>query len=279
MAGALYLCATPIGNLDDLSARALRTLETVDLIAAEDTRRTLTLLNHFGIHKPLTSYYEHNKAEKGQALLAKLQEGQNIALVTDAGTPAISDPGEDLVRLCTENGITVVPVPGCCAMINALIASGLPTGRFCFEGFLSVTKKSRKEHLDALKNETRTMIFYEAPHKLLNTLNDFYKTFGDRRITLAREMTKKFEEFVYTTLSEAIARYTETPPKGEFVLVLEGKTENDEPTLLSDDELRKQVAALRTQGCSLSEAAKTVAEANGLKKREVYSLCLEEDGK
>lgn len=279
MAGALYLCATPIGNLDDLSARALRTLETVDLIAAEDTRRTLTLLNYFGIHKPLTSYYEHNKAEKGQALLAKLKEGQNIALVTDAGTPAISDPGEDLVRLCIENGITVVPVPGCCAMVNALIASGLPTGRFCFEGFLSVTKKSRKEHLDALKNETRTMIFYEAPHKLLNTLTDFYKAFGDRRITLAREMTKKFEEFVYTTLSEAIARYTDTPPKGEFVLVLEGKTESDEPTLLSDDELRKQVAVLRTQGCSLSEAAKTVAEANGLKKREVYSLCLEEDGK
>lgn len=279
MSGSLYLCATPIGNLDDLSARALRTLEEVDLIAAEDTRRTLTLLNHFGIHKPLTSYYEHNKAEKGQALIAKLLDGQSIALVTDAGTPAISDPGEDLVRLCIEQGITVVPIPGCCAMINALIASGLPTGRFCFEGFLSVTKKSRKAHLDALKDETRTMIFYEAPHKLLNTLTDFYETFGERRIALAREMTKKFEEFVYTTLSDAISRYTETAPKGEFVLVLEGKTVVDEAPALSDEELRKQVALLRTQGYSLSEAAKSVAEANGRKKREVYSLCLEEEEK
>ena len=194
MPGVLYLCATPIGNLDDLSARALRTLEEVDLIAAEDTRRTLTLLNHFDIHKPLISYFEHNKAEKGRILVAKMLEGQSIALVTDAGTPAISDPGEDLVRLCIDNNIRVIPIPGCCAMINALIASGLPTGRFCFEGFLSVTKKSRKAHLDALRDETRTMIFYEAPHKLLNTLNDLYKTFGERRITLAREMTKKFEE-------------------------------------------------------------------------------------
>lgn len=277
MPGSLYLCATPIGNLDDLSARAFRTLEEVDLIAAEDTRRTLTLLNHFGIHKPLTSYYEHNKAEKGKALIAKLLDGQSIALVTDAGTPAISDPGEDLVRLCIENGIPVVPIPGCCAMINALIASGLPTGRFCFEGFLSVTKKSRKAHLDALKNETRTMIFYEAPHKLLNTLTDFYETFGERRIVLAREMTKKFEEFIHTTLTDAIVRYTETPPKGEFVLVLEGKTAPDAPAALSDDELRRQVQALKAQGCSLSEAAKTVAEASGRKKREIYSLCLEEE--
>lgn len=277
MPGSLYLCATPIGNLDDLSARALRVLEEVDLIAAEDTRRTLILLNHFGIHKPLTSYYEHNKAEKGQALVAKLLEGQSIALVTDAGTPAISDPGEDLVRLCVENNITVVPVPGCCAVVNALIASGLPTGRFCFEGFLSVTKKSRRAHLDALRNETRTMIFYEAPHKLLNTLTDFYETFGERRITLAREMTKKFEEFVYTTLSDAISRYSQTPPKGEFVLVLEGKTETEEPSVLSDEELREQVFSLKERGHSLSEAAKIVAEANGRKKREVYRMCLEEE--
>lgn len=278
MPGVLYLCATPIGNLDDLSARALRTLEEVDLIAAEDTRRTLTLLNHFDIHKPLISYFEHNKAEKGRILVAKMLEGQSIALVTDAGTPAISDPGEDLVRLCIDNNIRVIPIPGCCAMINALIASGLPTGRFCFEGFLSVTKKSRKAHLDALRDETRTMIFYEAPHKLLNTLNDFYKTFGERRITLAREMTKKFEEFIYTTLSEAIATYNETPPKGEFVLILEGKTVSEEsPAEVSEDALRHQVSVLRRQGCSLSDAAKSVAEANGLKKRFVYSLCLEEE--
>ncbi len=278
MSGVLYLCATPIGNLDDLSARALRTLEEVDLIAAEDTRRTLTLLNHFGIHKPLISYFEHNKAEKGRILVSKMLEGQSIALVTDAGTPAVSDPGEDLVRLCIDNGIRVIPIPGCCAMVNALVASGLPTGRFCFEGFLSVTKKSRKAHLDSLRNETRTMIFYEAPHKLLNTLTDLYQTFGERRITLAREMTKKFEEFVYTTLSQAISAYRETPPKGEFVLILEGKTADDEPqVVLSDEELREQVFVLRKQGCSLSDAAKAVAEANGLKKRAVYSLCLEEE--
>ena len=278
MPGVLYLCATPIGNLDDLSARALRTLEEVDLIAAEDTRRTLTLLNHFDIHKPLISYFEHNKAEKGRILVAKMLEGQSIALVTDAGTPAISDPGEDLVRLCIDNNIRVIPIPGCCAMINALIASGLPTGRFCFEGFLSVTKKSRKAHLDALRDETRTMIFYEAPHKLLNTLNDFYKTFGERRITLAREMTKKFEEFIYTTLSEAIATYNETPPKGEFVLIVEGKTVSEEsPAEVSEEDLRHQVSVLRRQGCSLSDAAKSVAEANGLKKRFIYSLCLEEE--
>lgn len=276
MSGSLYLCATPIGNLDDLSARALRTLEMVDLIAAEDTRRTLILLNHFDIRKPLVSYHEHNKVEKGKLLLQKLQEGENIALVTDAGTPAISDPGETLVAQCIENNIAVVPIPGCCALINALIASGLPAGRFCFEGFLSVNKKSRKEHLAALQHETRTMIFYEAPHKLLNTLNDFYQAFGERRITLAREMTKKFEEFIYTTLSEAILKYTATPPKGEFVLVLEGKQEVRKQNVLSEEEIRHQVSVLKEQGCSLSEAAKAVADANGLKKREVYCICLEE---
>lgn len=223
MAGKLYLCATPIGNLSDITLRCLEILKSVDLIAAEDTRRTLTLLNHFEISKPLTSYYEHNRKEKGIFLAEEMEKGKNIALVSDAGTPAISDPGEDLVAICIEKGIEVVPVPGPVAAINALIGSGMPTGRFTFEGFLSVNKQSRREHLLSVAKEQRTMIFYEAPHKLLSTLRDFKTYFGgERKISLCRELTKIHEEFVRLTIDGAIAKYEETPPKGEFVLVIEG---------------------------------------------------------
>ena len=208
MAGKLYLCATPIGNLSDITLRCLEVLKSVDLIAAEDTRRTLTLLNHFEISKPLTSYYEHNRKEKGIFLAEEMEKGKNIALVSDAGTPAISDPGEDLVAICIEKGIEVVPVPGPVAAINALIGSGMPTGRFTFEGFLSVNKQSRREHLLSVAKEQRTMIFYEAPHKLLSTLHDFKTYFGgERKISLCRELTKIHEEFVRLTIDGAIAKY------------------------------------------------------------------------
>ena len=223
MAGMLYLVPTPIGNLGDISERCRRTLEEADFIAAEDTRVSLKLLNYLGIKKSLVSYYEHNKAFKGNVILDRILAGETCALVSDAGSPAISDPGEDLVRLCAENGITVTAIPGPCAVITALSISGLPTGRFCFEGFLSTAKKSRKEHLASLVGETRTMIFYEAPHKLLSTLEDLAETFGsDRKISLCRELTKLHEEVVRTTLGEAIAKYTENGPKGEFVLVVDG---------------------------------------------------------
>ena len=229
MAGTLYLVGTPIGNLGDFSPRAIETLRSVDFIAAEDTRVTLKLLNHFEIKKPLICYFEHNRAEMGEKLLSRLLGGESCALVTDAGMPAISDPGEDIVRQCAEHGVTVAAVPGPSALVTALAMSGLPTQRFTFEGFLSVSGKSRREHLESLKSETRTMIFYEAPHKLLRTLQDFLDTFGDRDISLCRELTKLHEEIIRTTLSAAVARYTETPPKGEFVLVLRGKEESDAP--------------------------------------------------
>lgn len=223
MAGTLYLVPTPIGNLGDISPRARETLEQADFIAAEDTRVTLKLLNHLGIKKSLVSYYEHNKAQRGDALLQRILSGENCALVSDAGSPAISDPGEDLVRACAEAGIVVTAIPGPCAVITGLSISGLPTGRFCFEGFLSTTKKVRREHLESLRQESRTMIFYEAPHKLVNTLEDLAEFFGpDRKISLCRELTKLHEEVVRTTLGEALDRYRETPPKGEFVLVVAG---------------------------------------------------------
>ncbi|MBO5955442.1 MAG: 16S rRNA (cytidine(1402)-2'-O)-methyltransferase, partial [Clostridia bacterium] len=223
MSGILYLCPTPIGNLKDITLRTLEVLREVDLIAAEDTRNTLKLLNHFEISVPLTSYYEHNKAQKGSVIIERLKEGQSVALVSDAGMPAISDPGEDLVRLCISEGIKVVPLPGASAFTCALVASGMPTGRFSFEGFLTTNKRNRKNHLAEVKNDTRTLIFYEAPHKLLATLEDMLEFFGDREIVLARELTKKFEEFFRTTISEAIRHYEETPPKGEFVLIIKGK--------------------------------------------------------
>lgn len=273
--GKLYLCATPIGNLEDISIRTLNILKLVDLIACEDTRHSLKMLTHFEISKPLTSYFEHNKTEKGLKIIEKIKEGKNVALITDAGTPAISDPGEDLVRLCAENGVDVVPVPGPAALINALIVSGLPTGRFSFEGFLSVNKKSRADHLDEVKNDTRTLIFYEAPHKLLRTLNDMSKVFGDRKIALVREITKIHEEVKRTTLFEAVKFYTENPPKGEFVLVIEGKSyeelSEEKAEEFENISVTEQINALIGEGIDKKDAIKQVAVLRNMKKRDVYN--------
>lgn len=273
--GKLYLCATPIGNLEDISIRTLNILKSVDLIACEDTRHSLKMLTHFEISKPLTSYFEHNKTEKGLKIIEKIKEGKNVALITDAGTPAISDPGEDLVRLCAENGVDVVPVPGPAALINALIVSGLPTGRFSFEGFLSVNKKSRADHLDEVKNDTRTLIFYEAPHKLLRTLNDMSKVFGDRKIALVREITKIHEEVKRTTLFEAVKFYTENPPKGEFVLVIEGKSyeelSEEKAEEFGNISVTEQINALIGEGIDKKDAIKQVAVLRNMKKRDVYN--------
>lgn len=270
MAGKLYLCATPIGNLSDITLRCLEVLETVDLIAAEDTRRTQTLLNHFEISKPLTSYFEHNRKEKGEYLAGLMKEGKSIALVSDAGTPAISDPGEDLVKICIEEGIDVVPIPGAVAAINALIGSGMSTGRFCFEGFLSVNKQNRKEHLEALRDEERTMIFYEAPHKLLATLKDFALYFGeDRKIALCREITKIHEEYLRLTVGEAILKYEENPPRGEFVLVLEGGIKEKED--YSDISISDHFSMYIEEGLSEKDAMKAVAKDRGIKKSDVYA--------
>ena len=274
--GKLFLCPTPIGNLKDMTFRTLEVLKSVDLIAAEDTRNTLKLLNHFEINVPLTSYYEHNKAQKGGVLMEKLKAGQNIALVSDAGMPAISDPGEDLVRLCTREGVEVVPLPGASAFTTALVASGLPTGRFSFEGFLTTNKRNRKEHLEEIKNDTRTLIFYEAPHKLMYTLADMLEVLGDREIVLARELTKKFEEFCRTTISAAIKKYEETPPKGEFVLIIKGADkaaleEERKAALPTPEELLKEYSTL---GLRSKELSAKVADELGLPKREVYDLYL-----
>lgn len=270
MAGKLYLCATPIGNLSDITLRCLEVLKSVDLIAAEDTRRTLTLLNHFEISKPLTSYYEHNRKEKGLFLAEEMENGKNIALVSDAGTPAISDPGEDLVKICIERGICVVPVPGPVAAINALIGSGMPTGRFTFEGFLSVNKQSRREHLLSVAKERRTMIFYEAPHKLLATLRDFKTYFGaERRISLCRELTKLHEEFVRLTIDEAIEKYENTPPKGEFVLVVEGAPEETED--YSGISVTDHVMRYLESGMSEKDAMRAAAKDRGVKKSDIYA--------
>ena len=275
MAGILYLVATPIGNLGDFTPRAVETLETVDFIAAEDTRVSVKLLNHFNIKKPLVSYHEHNHVTAGQAVLRRLLAGESCALVTDAGTPAISDPGEDLVRLCAENGVVVQSVPGCCAAVNALAVSGLPTGRFTFEGFLTVNKKSRRERLESLKGEDRTMIFHEAPHKLRTTLADLAEAFGpDRRIALCRELTKLHEEVRRCTLAEAMAYYEETAPKGEFVLVVEGAVAQTGAAVTLEDGVA-QVLALKEQGLRLKDAAKEVAEHTGLSKNELYAAALE----
>ena len=275
MSGTLYLVATPIGNLGDFSPRALETLETVDFIAAEDTRVSMKLLNHFELRKPLVSYHEHNHVTAGQSILARLLSGESCALVTDAGTPAISDPGEDLVRLCAENGVPVYAIPGCCAAVNALAVSGLPTGRFTFEGFLTVNKKSRRERLESLKNEERTMIFHEAPHKLLTTLEDLSAAFGpDRRIALCRELTKLHEETRRCTLGEAVAHYTENAPKGEFVLVVAGAEPREAAAVTLEDAVA-QVLTLKAQGVRLKDAAKEVAEHTGLSKNELYAAALE----
>lgn len=271
MAGKLYLCATPIGNLSDITMRCLEVLKSVDLIAAEDTRHTLTLLNHFNIAKPMTSYFEHNRREKGAYLLRQMEEGKNVALLTDAGTPAISDPGEDLVVLCADAGIEIVPIPGCVALINGLIGSALPTGRFCFEGFLSVNKQSRRDHLKSLEKERRTMIFYEAPHKLLSTLKDFSATFGaERRITLCRELTKIHEEFIRCTVGEALLYYQDKVPKGEFVLVVSGAPEEAVDT--SSLSLSAHMARYMDEGLSEKEAMKKVAIERGMRKSDVYAV-------
>ena len=275
MSGTLYLVATPIGNLGDFSPRAVETLETVDFIAAEDTRVSVKLLNHFQIKKPLVSYHEHNHVSAGQAILRRLLAGESCALVTDAGTPAISDPGEDLVRLCAENGVTVLAIPGCCAAVNALAVSGLPTGRFTFEGFLTVNKKSRRERLESLKNEERTMIFHEAPHKLRTTLADLRDAFGpDRKIALCRELTKLHEETCRTTLGEAADAYRDREPKGEYVLVVAGCPPR-ETAAVTVEEAVEQVLRLVDQGTRLKDAAREVAEHTGLSKNELYAAALD----
>lgn len=276
MSGILYLVGTPIGNLSDFSPRAKSTLESVDFIAAEDTRVTLKLLNYFNIYKPMVSYFEHNRVGSGKKILARLLEGETCALVTDAGMPAISDPGEDLVRLCAEHNVTVITIPGPCAAISALAVSGLPTQRFCFEGFLSTSKKSRLQHLDSLKEETRTMIFYEAPHKLVSTLHDMYDAFGDRPIALCRELTKLHEEVIRTTLAAAITLFEEERiPKGEFVLILQG-AEQKNRSRLSIDEALELVAQHREEGKSLKEATKLAAAESGYSKNELYDLAIKQ---
>lgn len=273
MNGKLYLCATPIGNLGDVSARCIETLSAADLIAAEDTRRTLQLLNHFGISKPLTSYHEHNKREKGGYIISLLKDGKNIALVSDAGTPAISDPGEDLVALCIENGIEVTSVPGPVAAVNALILSGLDTSRFAFEGFLSVNKRHRRGHLDSVKNDTHTLIFYEAPHKLKSTLADMAKTFGsDRKIALVRELTKIHEEVLRFTLEEACTFYETNNPRGEYVIVLEGAKSTATERLTPDStDVRACVDKHIAQGLTPKDAIKRAAQELSLPRRDVYN--------
>ena len=277
MAGMLYLVPTPIGNLGDISVRCRETLEQADFIAAEDTRVSLKLLNHMGIKKPLISYYEHNKSFKGEKIVERILAGETCALVSDAGSPAISDPGEELVKQCAQAGITVCAIPGPCAVITALSISGQATGRFCFEGFLSTAKKSRKEHLESLIKECRTMIFYEAPHKLVTTLEDMAEYFGeDRPISLCRELTKLHEEVVRTTLGEAIAKYTENPPKGEFVLVVAGAPE-EEKEVASETDAAARVAQLMAEGLSRKDAVKQTAKELDLPKNVVYDIALKEE--
>ena len=274
MAGMLFLVPTPIGNLGDISVRCRETLEQADFIAAEDTRVSLKLLNHLGIKKSLVSYFEHNKAAKGNLIVERILSGETCALVSDAGSPAISDPGEDLVRQCAEAGITVCAIPGPCAVITALSISGQSTGRFCFEGFLSTAKKSRRVHLHDLKNESRTMVFYEAPHKLLATLEDMAACFGpERPISLCRELTKLHEEVVRTTLDGAIAKYTETPPKGEFVLVVAGAPQENKASATPVDAAAR-VAHLMAQGLSRKDAVKQTAVELDLPKNVVYDAAL-----
>ncbi len=275
MEPVLYLVGTPIGNLSDISPRVRETLEKVDFIAAEDTRNTLKLLNHLGIKKPLISYFEHNKRQRGEEILSKIRAGQIGALVTDAGMPAISDPGEDLVALLYENGYTVTAVAGPCAFVSGLVLSGLPTGRFCFEGFLSTAKKSRAEHLASLKNETRTMIFYESPQKLKNTLADLQKTFGPRRrIALTRELSKLHEEVLRGSIEDMIAHYEETQPRGEYVLILEGAGEVVTEHFWDTWSIEEHLEHYRTLGKSNMDAIKAVAKDRGMAKNEVYKYTI-----
>ena len=268
--GILYVVGTPIGNMGDMSPRAVETLGAVDFIAAEDTRVTVKLLNHFGIKKPMLSYFEHNKHQKGDYIIERILNGENCAVVTDAGMPCISDPGEDLIKQCEAAGIRTVVVPGPSAVISALALSGLETGRFTFEGFLSVNKKSRADHLESLVGERRTMIFYEAPHKLPNTLNDLYKTFGERRLTIARELTKLHEEIIRTTTKAAALTYTaENPLKGEIVLILEGSKEADRPAMTAEEAVA-YAKELVEKGLRPTDAAREAASLSGLKKNDIY---------
>lgn len=283
MSGTLYLCATPIGNLGDITQRVLDTLVEADLIAAEDTRNSLRLLNHFEIKTPMTSYHEYNKYEKADELVRQLLDGRNIALITDAGTPAISDPGEVLVAKCQEAGVPVTSLPGCCALITALTLSGLPTRRFCFEAFLPSDKKERKQILEELRSETRTILLYEAPHHLKKTLAELYEVLGNRRITLCRELTKKFETVFPTTLEGAVSFYEENDPRGEYVLVLEGI---DRKELLEERKrswqemsLQEHLVLYENQGYSNKEAMKLVAKDRGVGKRDIYQQLLKADEK
>ena len=270
MSGILYVTGTPIGNLSDLSPRAVETLEKVDFIAAEDTRVTLKLLNHFGIKKPMVSYFEHNKRERGEIICARIEQGENCAIVTDAGMPCISDPGEDLVKLCEERGIKTVVIPGPSAVISALAVSGLSTGRFTFEGFLSVNKKSRTDHLKSLANEHRTMIFYEAPRKLPQTLRDLYANFGDRKLTIVREITKIHEEVIRTTTKNAAENLSDGSVKGEIVLVLEGAPQIDDTEEFTLEYAVETAKKLIENGARATDAAKEAAALTGFKKNEIY---------
>ena len=279
MAGILYLCATPIGNLGDITNRVLQTLQDVELIAAEDTRNSIKLLNHFQIKTPMTSYHEYNKIEKAYNLIEKMKQGTNIALITDAGTPGISDPGEELVRLCYEEGIQVTSLPGPAACITALTLSGLATRRFCFEGFLPSDKKEKRDILEILSQETRTIILYEAPHHLKRTLGELYQTLGNRKITLCRELTKKFETIVATTLEVAIQKYETEDPRGEYVLVLEGKSLTDikkeKMEAWQEMSIPDHMEYFLQQGMVQKEAMKMVAKDRGITKREVYQTLLD----
>lgn len=281
MAGKLYLCATPIGNLEDITLRVLRTLKEVDLIAAEDTRNSIKLLNHFEIHTPMTSYHEYNRIEKAYTLIEKLRAGQNIALITDAGTPGISDPGEDLVRLCAEAGIEVTSLPGACACVTALTLSGLTTRRFAFEAFLPTEKRERQEVLREIAAETRTVIVYEAPHRLVKTLRELLDTLGDRRVSVCRELTKKHETAFRTTLSEALRFYTEQEPKGECVLVIEGRSrqqiEREQQAAWESLTVEEHMNRYLEAGMEKKEAMKQVARDRGVGKREIYQALLKDE--
>ncbi len=278
MSGTLYLCATPIGNLGDMTPRVRETLEQVDLIAAEDTRNSIKLLNHFEIKTPMTSYHEYNKVDKAKTLIAKMKQGEDIALITDAGTPAISDPGEVLVAMCQEEGIRVTSLPGAAACITALTLSGLSTRRFCFEGFLPSEKKEKKMVLEDLQNESRTIIIYEAPHHLKGTLDDLYASLGNRRITLCRELTKKFEEVFPTTLAKAIEYYKKDDPRGEYVLVIEGKSLYDIKKEQQEDwqsiSVEEHMKIYEDRGMDNKSAMKQVAKDRGISKRDVYNYLL-----
>lgn len=275
VSGTLYLCATPIGNLGDMTPRVVETLKSVDVIAAEDTRNSIKLLNHFDIHTHMTSYHEHNKVEKAEKLVNMLKEGQSIALITDAGTPAISDPGEVLVRMCLENGVAVTSLPGPAACITALTLSGLPTRRFCFEGFLPADKKEKREVLEELSRESRTMILYEAPHHLVRTLEELYEALGDRDVTLCRELTKKFESVMPTTLGKAIDYYGSKEPKGEYVLVIRGRSRQElrreEILTWENMSIDEHMTFYQKQGMDDKTAMKQVAKDRGVGKREIYA--------